>query len=157
MGEKLYSSLADSFNKGVSTNSQRLREILEFRRIFEPEVAALAAANAVERDLERLKAIFTEQEKSFAAGKEIASFDAHFHLALARAAKNSVLREIAALLYDMLAESRSVALQTPERMRVSLEGHRHILAAMEAKDPALSREAMIRHLRTVEDTLPAAS
>lgn len=158
MGEILYSTLAESYDKATTTDGQRLREIRAFRSIFEPEVAALAAANACERDVERLKSILADQEECIQAGKEIASSGIRFHLTLARTTKNSVLREIAALLYDMLAESRSLAvhmaLQTPERMLVSLEGHRRILEAMEAKDPGLCREAMIRHLHEIEGELP---
>ncbi len=148
MRDALHSLLADQV---IARNSKRQAEIIEFRSLLEPEIAALAARNADEKDLARLDAILNAQapdQESDATGDGEA--DQRFHLALARATKNEVIRETVAVLHDLLRESRVPPLQSPERKRLSLQGHGRILAALQARDPDAAREAMRAHLKDIE-------
>jgi len=150
MIDKIISILED---KTLAKNTKRIKEILEFRRILEPEIAALAAESHDQKDLLRIKAILDAQEKKLPEDKEDAEEDLHFHMALARATKNEVLVEVAAVLHDILRECRVPPLQNLTRKRISLQGHQRVYAALIDRDSESSRMAMRNHLREVESLL----
>lgn len=134
----------------VARRPGRIRDVMEFRLLLEPEVAALAARRRKPEDLERLRRALAEQERSADAG--FAGLDARFHMALARCAGNEVVWETAAMLRDLVSESRAAPLLTEARRAGSLRDHRRILEALERGDPEACREAMREHLlRTGEE------
>jgi GntR family transcriptional repressor for pyruvate dehydrogenase complex len=138
---------------GGAANPARVHEILEVRRMIEPHIAALAAGNATKRDVARLRHIIAEQEEAAARGVSDPSADAHYHLCLARMTGNEVLREVAAVLHDILAVSRDEKLQSPERIAASIKAHRSITDAVEERDPVTARERMLEHLGIIENEL----
>lgn len=131
----------------VTAKPERIREVIEFRLVVEPEVAALAAARRSGEDLERLERLIARQEA--ADESDFAELDARFHMALARATKNEVIWEMAAVLLDLQAESRVAPLLGRQRFAGSLRGHRRILEALKKADPDLCRQAMREHLKDV--------
>lgn len=147
MIDKIISFLED---QATAKNTRRMLEILEFRRILEPEIAALAAKSLDPDDLALLKTILDRQEKSLSENKDDARDDLHFHLTLARATKNEVLVEVSAILHDILRECRVPPLENLTRKSISLGGHQKIYAALKEGDAELSRSAMRDHLRDVE-------
>jgi len=126
---------------------ERVREIMELRLILEPEVAALAAERRSDEDLERIRRILEKQGRADPA--DFPGLDTRFHMALAKASGNEVLWEVAAMLHDLLAESRSEPLQSAERIARSLAGHARILEGLEAGDAGRCSRAMREHLLDV--------
>ncbi|WP_243438874.1 FadR/GntR family transcriptional regulator [Fundidesulfovibrio soli] len=131
----------------------RVREVMELRLILEPEVAALAALRRSPEDLERIRRILEKQRRAGPA--EFPALDTRFHMALAKATGNEVLWEVAAMLHDLLAESRDEALMSPQRIAASLEAHARIVQGLEAVDPESSARAMREHLQGVEGSAVA--
>lgn len=82
-------TLSAYFDRMLAAKPERLREVIEFRLVVEPEVAALAAARRSGDDLTRMRRLVKEQEAS--AGEGFADLDSRFHMALARATKNEVI------------------------------------------------------------------
>jgi GntR family transcriptional regulator, transcriptional repressor for pyruvate dehydrogenase complex len=150
MFNKIISVLED---QAIAKNTKRIKEILEFRRILEPEIAALAAESLDPNDLVLINTILDRQEKSLSEDKEDAQDDLHFHLTLARATKNEILVEVTAMLHDILRECRVPQLENLARKRISLQSHQEIYAALRERDSELSRSAMRDHLRDVESLL----
>ena len=150
MFDKIISVLED---QAIAKNTKRIKEILEFRRILEPEIAALAAASLDPDDLVLIKTILDRQEKSLAEDKGDAHDDLHFHLTLARATKNEILVEVIAILHDILRECRVPPLENLTRKRISLQGHQQIYAALIERDSESSRKAMLNHLSEVDSLL----
>ncbi len=133
----------------AANNGRRIREILVLREILEPEIAAMAAINAVPRDLARLDAVLAEQAAATPGESDLGDIDLRFHLDLAHIARNEVILETVSVLYDMLRECRVAPLQGPERQRLSLDGHRAVRDALAAGDADAARQAMRRHLETI--------
>ena len=150
MIDKIISLLED---KAIAGNTKRIKEILEFRRIWEPEIAARAAQSLDSNDLALIKAILDNQEKSLAEDKEDAQDDLRFHLTLARATKNDVIVEVTAIIHDILKECRVPPLENLTRKKISLQGHQKIYAALRERDSELSRTAMMNHLTEVDSLL----
>jgi GntR family transcriptional regulator, transcriptional repressor for pyruvate dehydrogenase complex len=133
--------------------SRRLRESFEFRRLLEPQIAALAARNITQAELDAMKLLIFEQEKRIISGVDDTDLDTRFHLALAKATKNSIIIEVINKLSDLLQENRSEWVQSEARRTASLRTHVLIIDALERRDPKAVEEAMNRHLLEVEEAV----
>jgi GntR family transcriptional repressor for pyruvate dehydrogenase complex len=128
-------------------------ELMDARAVFEPAICRLAAQRRGEADLATLEAILTRQASRVERGELAVEEDSEFHLALAQATGNPVVVHVVQTINDLLLESRLRSLQTPDRPRRSLGGHRRILAALRARDPEGARQAMLDHLEEISQTL----
>lgn len=134
----------------LAAEQHDLQDIFELRMLIEPPIAALAALRANEHDKERLEAILREQEALVERGESPGRTDEAFHSSLAEATHNSALLQLGAALMEVLAPSRQDRLQTPRRVRLSVESHRRILEAIKAGDAARARRAMEEHILQVD-------
>lgn len=139
--------------RSLQSDTRRLKEIFELRRMLEPQIAALAAGRITKRDLKALKMLVFEQEKRNMCGQDDAELDAAFHLRIAEAADNELIVEVLRTLDHILSESRSAAHRNEERQRVSMRTHYLIVDALERRDPESAKQAMISHLLDVEATI----
>lgn len=126
-------------------------QLTELRRIIEPEMAALAAANCSEAQMEVLR---------LAAGQPIdqtieqhVERDTRFHTEIARATGNLVLLIVMSSISELLRESRRRSYVVPGELRKAWEHHAHIFEAIERRDPRAAREAMAAHIAQVADAL----
>lgn len=138
----------ESMAMAIQVQSDLLAEVLEFRRILEPQTASLAAGRISKKDLDALKILVCDQQLQAKSG--VGDLDAAFHLKLAECSGNSVLFRVMTLINDMLAESRAGRYQSDERQMVSITGHLKILDALEEKNPDKAFQAMRDHLEQVE-------
>jgi GntR family transcriptional repressor for pyruvate dehydrogenase complex len=127
-----------------------LGELMDFRRIIEPPLAARAAARASAEELATLDGILRRQAEKVRRNQPAVEEDTQFHYAIALAARNSVVVKILDTLMSLLRVTREQDLQPEERSRKSLQGHRRILAAIQAGDSAGAAAAMELHLDEVE-------
>jgi GntR family transcriptional repressor for pyruvate dehydrogenase complex len=127
-----------------------LIDLFEMRRLVEPGIAALAAERATAADIACLQKICAVQEQQIARRTSAVESDAAFHLTIGQATHNAALQRLVAAIVDILKPMRERSLQTPGRVQKSLASHRDILAAIERHDPELARQAMQRHIETVE-------
>jgi len=151
-GTYVASSLQTLLSPLVSVILQQkdvLLDIFEAREIIEPEMAALAAKRADPEEIDQMAAILEEQARQIADGGTGMEADSAFHSILAQAAKNKVILKLNDSIVDSLRETRERSLQTHGRPARSLAGHRKILDAIHAKNPAKARRAMLEHLRAI--------
>ena len=137
--------------------SQReaIGELFEARQLLEPSIAAFAARRATPHDIEEMARILEEQAKEVAAGRTGLAQDADFHSAIASAAHNRAISRLVHGIMDLLTQSREESLSTPGRPTRSHASHRRILNAIAARDEDAAREAMLDHLRSVEEVVLA--
>jgi GntR family transcriptional repressor for pyruvate dehydrogenase complex len=134
-------------------NAQRgfLHDIIEFRGMIEPQIAALAAQRIKPKSIDRLKILVCDQQRALMAGREDDSFDVEFHRLLAAGAGNRVIDQVMTTIQSIVNESRSVWLQSSERRHASVEGHLRIIDALEARDTEAACLAMKNHIAEIED------
>ena len=130
-----------------------LAELLDARKIFEPQVARYAAERASPEDIARLEEIVRRQAEQVAAGCTAIQEDSAFHYALAVAARNQVILRMVDVIMDLLQECREQALQGEDRPLRSLAAHRRILEAVRRHDGAAAAAAMLCHIEEVESLL----
>ncbi len=145
-------------------NRKSMMDILEYRRIVEPENAALAATNADADDLACILATIRDIERIDAPVLEFAIADMKFHLDIARATKNSLLFNVSNVIRDVLVSyyRKINELMGTDR---AIRYHRLIFEAIRDRDSDRARHWMQEHILTTiddvsikfpEDSLPAA-
>jgi GntR family transcriptional repressor for pyruvate dehydrogenase complex len=132
-------------------------DVLNARRIVEGEAAALAAANASERDIEAAADAVRRMIDEHDAGRPWSAADLAFHVAVAYASGNAALAMIVERLwqeqYGRVLSILSERAHLVENWPATLHGHQAILRAIRQRDAAAAREGMRAHLRQVLDVM----
>lgn len=134
----------------IAHKRQLVGELLDFRLMLEPPLAAKAAEHASAEQLRQMEEILAKQEKMLRAGQLAVEEDAEFHYCIALSSGNSVVLKVLDVVMDMLRETRARSLQTEGRPQKSLAGHKKILTAIKKRDAAGAESAMRQHLTDVQ-------
>ncbi|MCM2439022.1 FCD domain-containing protein [Agrobacterium vitis] len=134
------------------------RDVMEIRKSLDTDAAYYAALRANDLDRERMKMAFAAM--SFVQGGDPqtqARADAAFHMAIAEASHNVVLRQIVAGLSELLQQSIAQSLmqfyRQPDLAPALERQHGLILGAILARKPDEARKAAADHLAFVEENL----
>jgi GntR family transcriptional regulator, transcriptional repressor for pyruvate dehydrogenase complex len=133
----------------LMSRGHSLADVIEFRGLIEPAIAALAAERITQAQLAELTDIFAAQEQRVAVQLSYADEDTRFHELVGEASRNELLTTMLGVIWDVLRESREQWLQTNQRAHQSLDAHRRILAALGAHDAEAARRAAADHIRAV--------
>lgn len=135
-------------------------EILTARLMFEPEICAVAAANATPADIARISASLAVMRDEHRKAAETERGDRDFHLGIAAACGNSIAQELLRDVWESMNAPMWQGLQKHIRSPVLrlkwIEDHEAILSALQARDRRKARVAMRRHIENVTDTLNRA-
>jgi GntR family transcriptional repressor for pyruvate dehydrogenase complex len=134
----------------IAHRRQLVGELLDFRRMLEPPLAARAATHASNGEIAGMDEILRRQDKKVRQGELAVEEDTEFHYRIALASGNSVVLKVMDVVMDLLRETRSRSLQTEGRPQKSLAGHKRILAAMKRRDAAAAETAMRVHIQDIE-------
>jgi GntR family transcriptional regulator, transcriptional repressor for pyruvate dehydrogenase complex len=129
---------------------QLLGEILGFRKMLEPALAADAAVHASAMAIADLEECLDRQEEKIGRGGTAVEEDCEFHYRIAVASGNNIAVRVLDMLMYLLLETREHSLQVGGRPQKSLAGHQRILAAIKQHDAAATYGAMRRHVQDVE-------
>ena len=140
----------DSLTK-LLERRRRLPDVLEAREALEVKLAELAAAHWADDDLVAMRSALAQMEAEITSRGLGTEGDMAFHHAIALASRNAILLHLIDAMAEVIQESRVESLSEPGRPPRSLEAHRRILAAIEARDAPLAAEEMRQHLRVVAD------
>jgi DNA-binding FadR family transcriptional regulator len=144
---------------GSGQGAAILAEYLEYRRIVEVVAAGLAAENATADDLTALSdslaamTAASEMPASMDAEARFHDADVAFHQALVAAGRNRPLEQATDTMRPALCAARRVLARPEARLDRGLPEHRRILAAVAQGDADAARDAMSRHLDSVESYL----
>jgi GntR family transcriptional regulator, transcriptional repressor for pyruvate dehydrogenase complex len=138
------------FADELRSKKEMVSELLDFREMLEPPLAARAATNASTEETFRLQSILRRQEKKMLAGESAVAEDTEFHYGIALASGNSVVLRVMDVVMDVLRDTRQRALQVPGRAEKSLAGHRRILDAIIRRDAEGADAAMRQHIKEIE-------
>lgn len=131
-----------------------LEELLEVRRLFEVEVAGLAAERSDENELKELQDCLDGMARSVDDAEEFTYFDIEFHERILRAACNRLIREALKPVNEVLKIGRLITnrntIRQPGGVEMSQRGHEKIYKAIENRDPQAAREAMRSHVLQFE-------
>ncbi|EPD67062.1 hypothetical protein HMPREF1211_01319 [Streptomyces sp. HGB0020] len=132
-----------------------LRDTGELRRIVEPEAARLAAVRAHPDDVRALYDALAAMEAAAAEPGRSGYIEADiaFHRALLDAGGNRLLGSLGRAIEIALEHSFVVSTQTPGAVEASLPGHRAIVEAVAAGDPAAATAAVLAVVDAAEQEI----
>jgi DNA-binding FadR family transcriptional regulator len=130
--------------------------VLEARRLLEPRVAQLAAVHAGEDDFAAMQSTI-DRQRELAAKEEFLphedlflQLDMKFHLAMARATRNSTVVSLMSSLLKRLDIARDMAMHAPLVPDWTIEVHERTLTAIRSADFELIDSVMDEHLAQLE-------
>lgn len=132
-------------------DSDKLIDILVFRRIIETESAMLCAQNAEDSLLNKLEECYEAMKNSIDDREKFSYYDYKFHYYISEGTKNSLIIKINTILTDLLKHHQ-------KQLNISLgsdsgvKDHKKILDALKDRDGELVSLYMRRHLtRTIDE------
>jgi len=129
----------------------------EARRLFEGEVAALAATLITDKELAYLETLVLEMNNKEATKEQSELADRQFHITIAQATRNSAIVRIVENTWDLRYKSR-LCMQMLERAREVRrtplnDEHQAIVESLRTRDPKAARAAMKDNLGGLIDNL----
>jgi GntR family transcriptional regulator, transcriptional repressor for pyruvate dehydrogenase complex len=128
-----------------------LMQLIEARRLIEPEVAFLAAQRAAESEIKTLLSALEQRSERNAAGADSQRLDLEFHRLVADAAHNPVHAVVTHALMALEAEVVVQRGQFSEADNAEIEAaHRRIFEAIAARKASEARAIMATHIEDVQ-------
>jgi len=149
--ERSAESSVNAFASALRRRHELVSELLDFRKMLEPPLAARAATHASPDEISEMEEILQRQEGKVSRGEAAIDEDAELHYSIALASGNSVVLKVLDILMDLLRDTRERSLQVPGRQQKSLAGHRRIIAAIKRRDAEAAKSAMRRHIEDIEE------
>lgn len=126
------------------------KSLIDTRVLLEKEAARLAALNRTEDDLVQLSMALDAYEKKLMISESAVEEDLLFHIKLAEAGKNSVLKSLMMIITpDIVKSFIKLKVCDETNNRITIEEHRDILDMISQKNPAGAVKAMERHLKNI--------
>jgi len=129
----------------VTPEGEFFQSLLTVRRIIEPAAAALAATEATDEDITRIRRAYDRMANATAA-TDLLEPDLEFHRAVMASTHNDMLAFIGNMMSLALSESIKLTSRHPDTHALSLPRHRAILTAIENRDPLSARQASLVQL-----------
>ena len=121
-------------------------DLIEARELIETKIVELAILRATEEDIEAIG------ETLIKNSNQHISVDQAFHLAIAKATQNQVFYNIIKLNLDLLYKTREKTFKLPGRAEQMKKEHYKILDAIRTRDLEGGKEAILKHLHSIEET-----
>ena len=134
-----------------------LRSLVEVRMGLEGWSAYLAAERANDEDIAEMHRLCDIMKKAAAKGSWDAETDSQFHYAITAASHNSLQMHVLRSIHTLFQATIRITLSEFYRQDGFIEmlqtQHSGITKAIAGRKPALARERMLEHLRTVEQKM----
>jgi DNA-binding FadR family transcriptional regulator len=154
-------ALINAEHMTASAFQERVDDLIEFRRLLELGLAALAAEKSTPEDWAKLEEILADHERavkldrSTPEGKsrfytELGEVNIRFHKAVAEATKNPIaVLVLQAIAEPLMKRSRQTNIM-PGVAEAGLREHKKIYRAIQGREPEKARTAMRLHIQSAE-------
>ena len=133
-----------------SLDDSTFLQLLEARKILEVGIAGLAAQQITEEESAALEACLVRSAELVEDHEPFLQTDRELHARITEASRNPILIRFMQSISKLDLAGRRRTSDIPGMTAQSLEDHRVIVAALKAHDPEAARQAMLQHLRNVE-------
>jgi GntR family transcriptional repressor for pyruvate dehydrogenase complex len=134
----------------TGTDHEELVEIMEARTVVEETLAGLAAERGSADEIAAIEVTIKQMRDVIATGSSILEADMSFHLAVAAAAHNEVLRNAVQLLRNITRQWLKYKVQMPNVAASVLKRHEAVYRAIASRKPKAARLAMRKHLEETQ-------
>ena len=140
-------TLADQDPLGLRAVKDKMKlawDLVNVRMILEPEIAELAALNATDEDIKKLRELCDEVEAKINNKEEYVQADIAFHVWVAACAKNTVMEQLIPIIDTAVLMFVNVTHQQLKQETVMT--HRMMTEAIASHDPLGAKSAMGMHI-----------
>lgn len=128
------------------------RSLVETRILLEMEATKLAAIRSTDDDIVQISNALFAYEKKIKNGESAIEEDLMFHLKIAEASKNSVLKTLMMIITpDIVKSFRTLKVCDEEKNMATLKEHREIFDFIAKHKHIEASEAMKNHLKDVKE------
>jgi len=136
----------------LNLDREYITHVMEVRKMFEPNIARLAALNRTETDIQKLEQNLEELRKSspenFYKQGEI---DRDFHLIIADACRNPIISIIVTPIFKLMPKIRSIVYAYVSTAKdEAIDYHFKIVEKIEERDADGAYQMMTKHLEIAE-------
>lgn len=143
-------SLRRSISTFVHGRGIALLSLLQTREAIEPSLAALAAKNRTDTELQRLVDATERVESAYSDAPRFLRENVDWHMAIAVASHNELLRAFMHSISNMVYKASAIDKFASDDVRKQvMHAHRRILEAISAQDAKLAERRMALHLAAV--------
>lgn len=121
-----------------------ISDLMEIRILLEPPVAAMAARNADEDNMRKIRRFCSDTEELIREGKNHTQADILFHQAISFGSKNVVAPRLVPIISRSI--EAMVDISDEKTLEETIESNRQITKAIAAHDPVSARDSMYLHL-----------
>ena len=146
-----------AWHLSVETKPEFLRQLMDIRRMIEPEAAAWAAERGSEEEHDEIRTALARMCEAERSVEQFVVADALFHRSILRAARNEILLSMEGVIFSALLSSIRVTNADPRDNAESIPFHGDVLAAISARDADAARAGMQRLLSDTHERLSSAS
>ncbi len=119
-------------------------DLIEIRMILEPRIAAFAAHNAKESEIERMRELCEEIERLASSNQDYTALDVELHTCIAQSTRNLVMPNLIPIINSGISLYNAFPLYS-QRIR-ALRVHYEIIEAIAERDAEKASQAMLHHL-----------
>lgn len=132
-----------------------MMELIEARHMVEPEVTALAAVRASDREFATMRAALDRIPAVAEAGESerFMEIDLEFHRAIAAAARNQPLMDFLAGMHEHCMRLYFISVSRTEHDRRIIREHEEIFAALLRRDSEAARTAARKHIDSLRNNV----
>lgn len=129
--------LVKHLNFVYTLDEESIDELLEARRILEPEIAAIAALRATEEDIAQMKLRLNDVEYQT---------DHELHQIIVESTRNNILIKFLLSVWELGKMSRKITSEIPGVKEETHIKHLRLVEAIENRNPELAKKEMSDHL-----------
>mgnify|MGYP000914371544 CR=1 FL=1 len=130
----------------VEDKLQLALDLTDVRLMLEPTIAALAAQNRTDEEVEQLAEYCDAVREKIEAGEDYLIEDMRFHWFLAKCSHNMVVEPLMPIIDAAVISIANITRK--ELLTMTIDTHKEILDAVRDRDPQAARSAMSVHLDT---------
>ena len=127
------------------------QSLVETRTLLEKEAARMAAINHNADNLVQMSIALDDYEKKLLQNEIAIEEDLLFHIKIAEASKNNVLKSLMMIITPDIVKSFTSLKVCNTTNRNTIEEHRNILEMISERNPKGAMEAMGYHLREINE------
>ena len=131
----------------TEVSEKDLADVYHLLALLESDAASVVAERATDSDLAELKALHAELEAALGQRDRFFAINERFHMRLLELADNRWREQMVADLRKVMKLNRHNSLLKSGRIDESLAEHRAVMAALLARDAALTRQRMQAHFQ----------
>ena len=126
------------------------KSLVETRILLELKTVKLASLRRTEEDLQKIRETLDAYKEKVLNGKDAVQEDLLFHLAIAKASKNSTMNTFMLIITpEIITNFEKYHVCDSDLSFMGIQEHEDIFEAIKKQDPQLAREKMKVHFKTL--------